>query len=60
MKLPDFPGPAITISFDPAYLTEYLRVVDGGEVVQLDLVDGQKSAVFRNGEDYLYLVVPLV
>ena len=50
----------LTISFDPAYLTEYLRVVDGGEVVQLDLVDGQKSAVFRNGEDYLYLVVPLV
>ena len=26
----------------------------------LDLVDGQKSAVFRSGEDYLYLVVPLV
>jgi hypothetical protein len=37
-----------------------LRVMDGGEVVQLDLVDGQKSAVFRSGEDYLYLVVPLV
>jgi hypothetical protein len=28
--------------------------------LQLDLVDGQKSAVFRSGEDYLYLVVPLV
>ncbi len=60
MKLPDFPGPAISISFDPLYLTEFLRVLDGGEVIQLDLVDGQKSAVFRSGEDYLYLVVPLV
>ena len=60
MKLEEYSGPAIDISFDPAYLTEMLRVMDGGEVVQLDLVDGQKSAVFRSGEDYLYLVVPLV
>lgn len=60
MKLDEYAGPAIDISFDPAYLTEMLRVLDGGEVVQLDLVDGQKSAVFRSGEDYLYLVVPLV
>jgi DNA polymerase III subunit beta len=60
MKLEEYAGPAIDISFDPAYLTEMLRVLDGQDVLQLDLVDGQKSAVFRNGEDYLYLVVPLV
>jgi DNA polymerase III subunit beta len=60
MKLDDYAGPAIDISFDPMYLTDMLRVLDGGEVLQLDLVDGQKSAVFRTGEDYLYLVVPLV
>lgn len=60
MKIDDYGGPAIDISFDPAYLTDMLRVVDGSETLQLDLVDGQKSAVFRSGEDYLYLVVPLV
>ena len=60
MPLGDFAGPAIDISFDPAYLTDMLRILDGSEVLILDLVDGQKSAVFRNGEDYLYLVVPLV
>ena len=60
MKLEEYSGPAIDISFDPAYLTEMLRVMDGSETLQLDLVDGQKSAVFRSGEDYLYLVVPLV
>src|SRR5262245_32935800 len=60
MRLDDYAGPAIDISFDPMYLTEMLRVLDGSEVMQLDLVDGQKSAVFRAGEDYLYLVVPLV
>lgn len=60
LKLPDFPGPPITISFDPLYLTEFLKVIDGNEVVQLDLVDANKSVVFRSDEDYLYLVVPLV
>ena len=60
MPLADYAGPVIDISFDPAYLTDMLRILDGGEVVQLDLVDGQKSAVFRSGDEYLYLVVPLV
>jgi DNA polymerase-3 subunit beta len=59
-KIDEYSGPAIDISFDPAYLTDMLRIMDGSETVQLDLVDGQKSAVFRSGEDYLYLVVPLV
>ena len=60
LKIDEYSGPTIDISFDPAYLTEMLRVMDGAETLQLDLVDGQKSAVFRSGEDYLYLVVPLV
>lgn len=60
MKLTDYVGPPLTISFDPVYLTEVLRVLDGAEVLQLDMVDGQKSAVFRSGSDYLYLVVPMV
>ena len=58
-RLEGYDGPAISISFDPAYLTEFLRAV-GEESVALELVDGQKSAVFRCGGDYLYLVVPLV
>jgi DNA polymerase-3 subunit beta len=59
MPLVGYKGPEITISFDPAYLTEYLRTCGDGERVRLDLVNGSKSAVFR-GEGYLYLVVPLV
>lgn len=59
LKLPDYTGGSVEISFDPAYLTEVLRVVDGGEVLQFDLIDGQKPAVLRSGEDYLYLIVPL-
>jgi DNA polymerase-3 subunit beta len=58
MKL-DYDGPAVNINFDPHYLIEMLRVLEPGETLQLDLVDGQKPALFRHGEDYLYLVMPL-
>ena len=29
------------------------------DALQLDLVDGQRPALFRHGDDYLYLVMPL-
>jgi DNA polymerase-3 subunit beta len=57
--LPDYAGPDISISFDPSYLCDMLRVLDKDDTLQLDLVDGEKSAVFRAGE-WKHLVVPLV
>ena len=58
MKL-DYDAAPISINFDPQYLVEMLRIVDGGEVLTLDLVDGNKPALFHSGDDYLYLVMPL-
>ena len=55
----DYNGAAIGINFDPNFLVEMLKVLDSSEVIQLDLVDSQKPALFRAGEDYLYLVMPL-
>lgn len=59
MPLVGYKGLEITISFDPVYLTDYLRGCADGEKVKVELIDGKKPAVFK-GEDYLYLVVPLV
>lgn len=53
-------GPAVTIAFDPDYLTEMLRVLDAAEPVLINLVDASKSAVFTVGDDYTHLIVPLV
>jgi hypothetical protein len=36
-----------------------LKVLDPSETVYLDLVDAQKPALFRAGENYQYLVMPL-
>jgi DNA polymerase-3 subunit beta len=53
-----YDGPAMSISFDPVFLLEFLRSV-GDVPVVLEMVDGEKSAVFR-GDGFLHLVVPLV
>lgn len=55
----DYSGNPVSINFDPNFLIDMLKVLDGSEVVQLDLVDPQKPALFRAGDDYLYLVMPL-
>ena len=59
MELPDYSGPVIDIAFDPAYLTEMLRAIEGEPTLSLEMTDGQKPAVFRLGDSYLYLVMPL-
>ena len=58
MKL-EYEGPTVDINFDPHYLIEMLRVLESDGSLQLDLVDGARPALFRHGDDYLYLVMPL-
>lgn len=59
MPLPDYDGPVVEIAFDPAYLIEMLRSIEGEPTAVLEMSDGTKPAVFRVGEGYLYLVMPL-
>jgi DNA polymerase-3 subunit beta len=55
----EYDGTPIDISFDPQYLVEMLKVLDAGDPLTLDLIDGSKPALFRSGSDYQYLVMPL-
>jgi DNA polymerase-3 subunit beta len=59
LTLPEYNGPVVDIAFDPNFLTDMLRAVDGEPTANLEMTDGQKPAVFRIGEQYLYLVMPL-
>ena len=60
MALPDYDGPDVEIAFDPAFLIEMLRAVDGEPTVMLEMTDARDRAILRVGESYLYLVVPMV
>ncbi|MFO0937957.1 MAG: DNA polymerase III subunit beta [Gemmataceae bacterium] len=59
MPLENYDGPDIEIAFDPQYVLEFLRAVDGEPNVLLEMTDGTKPAVFRVGEHYSYLVMPM-
>lgn len=55
----EYDGKKIDINFDPRYLTDMLKVLSPEEVLTLELVDGNTVAVFRLGESYAYVAMPL-
>lgn len=59
LDLGEYPGDAIDIAFDPSYLTEMFRAIDGEPSAVLEMTNRDKPAVFRLGEHYLYLVMPM-
>ncbi|MGL4421498.1 MAG: DNA polymerase III subunit beta, partial [Gemmataceae bacterium] len=59
LELPEYTGSKIDIAFDPSYLVEMLRAIEGTPTIQLDLTDKRTPAVFRAGDNYLYLVMPM-
>ncbi|NOX56327.1 MAG: DNA polymerase III subunit beta [Planctomycetes bacterium] len=54
-----FDGEDMVIRFDPQYLIEFLRVLDPGTNLTLQLIDGESAAQFTTEDGYLYLVMPL-
>ncbi len=59
LPLPEYDGPEVRIAFDPQYLVEFLKALEGEPVVSLEMSDGSKPALFRCGDGYQYLVMPL-
>ncbi len=55
----EYEGKGIEISFNPGFLVDMLRVLPADANLTLELIDGNNVAVFRTGEEYAYLVMPL-
>jgi DNA polymerase-3 subunit beta len=55
----EYEGKPVEIKFDPRFLTEMLRVLEPDTNLTLELVDGGSPALFRNGAEYSYVVMPL-
>jgi DNA polymerase-3 subunit beta len=55
----EYEAKAIDIAFDPKFLTDMLRVLNPEDGLTLELVDGNSVALFRCGENYSYIVMPL-
>lgn len=54
-----YDGPAVTITFDPRYIADFLRVLDPSTSIKLQLTDRESAALLRTDDGYLYVVMPL-
>ncbi|MDA0832583.1 MAG: DNA polymerase III subunit beta [Planctomycetota bacterium] len=54
-----YSGSEMKITFDPRFLAEFLRVLDAETQVHFCLIDPQSAAVFKVGESYTYVIMPL-
>jgi DNA polymerase-3 subunit beta len=55
----DYDGKDIKINFDPRYVTDMLRVLNADDALTVELIDGNSVALFKCGENYSYIVMPL-
>jgi DNA polymerase III sliding clamp (beta) subunit (PCNA family) len=55
----DYTSKPTEIAFNPRLLTEMLRVLPPEESVSLELTDSNSAALFRCGDTYAYIVMPL-
>ena len=60
VELPtSYDGPAISISLDPRYVNEFLKVLDAEKTVTLELKDAESAAVCSTDDGYGYVIMPL-
>jgi len=60
VELPiSYDGDELTITFDPQFIAEFLRVLEPEKSVRLDMIDSESAAVFCTDDAYTYVVMPL-
>jgi DNA polymerase III subunit beta len=59
MVVDRYDGDEVCISFDPAYMTDFLRVLDPATDVILEMSTPGSAALFKAGDDYSVIVMPL-
>jgi DNA polymerase III subunit beta len=54
-----YDGASMTVTFDPKFVAEFLRVLEPSAAVTLQMNDPNSAAVFRADGNYTYVVMPL-
>lgn len=55
----EYDSDEISITFDPKYIADFLKVIGHESVVKLQLTDSETAAVFRVEDSYTYVIMPL-
>ncbi len=60
IELPiSYDGAELTITFDPRYIADFLRVLDPAATAQFRLIDQDSAAVLAAEDRYTYVIMPL-
>jgi DNA polymerase-3 subunit beta len=60
VELPiSYDGPAITITLDHRFVTDFLKVLDAEKSFTIDLEDGEGAAVCTTDDGFGYVIMPL-
>lgn len=54
-----YEGNAISISMDHRFVADFLKVLDSSACMSMDVLNTDSPVVFKTGDGYLYLVMPL-
>lgn len=54
-----YEGKTVEITFDPRYLIDALKTLDDTTALTVELIDAKNAAVFKTGDQYTYVVMPL-
>jgi DNA polymerase-3 subunit beta len=60
VELPiDYASAAVRIKLDPRFMSDFLRVLDGGTTISVEIADPQSACVCRTDDGYGYVIMPL-
>jgi DNA polymerase-3 subunit beta len=60
VELPiDHAGNPVRIKLDPRFVSDFLRVLDGGTALSVEITDPQSACVCRTEDGYGYVIMPL-
>jgi DNA polymerase-3 subunit beta len=58
VQLEKYDGDPLEIGFNPGFVTDALKVIDGGDVI-VELKAANKPGVLRTGNEFTYVVMPV-
>ncbi|MCA9286523.1 MAG: DNA polymerase III subunit beta [Phycisphaerales bacterium] len=58
VEMPEYQGEPIEIGFNPSFIVDALKVIDGGPVM-IELKAPNKPGVLKVGQDFTYVVMPV-
>ena len=54
-----YEGEELTITFDPRFIADFLRILGPETAIKLQLIDSESAAVMRTDDGYTYVIMPL-